>query len=67
MGMVIYKEDRVCWCCEYYDNMTGYCRNKKKYTHGIDNVCEKWNKAKDLREEKVERPDKKYKKISLFE
>ena len=64
--MVITKEDRACWCCEYYDNMTGYCRNKKHHTHAYDNICDKWLKGKDLREKRTKKTEKGYEKLKLF-
>lgn len=64
--MKITKDERDCSTCEYHNIMTGYCRSKNKYTHSYNEVCEKWLKAKELREKKAKRKDKAYKKERLF-
>lgn len=63
--MKITKEDRCCFNCKFWNTFTGYCKKHNGYTHGMDNICDKWKKHEDFIEHKPRK--KKLENLNLFD
>ena len=64
--MKIYKEDRCCTFCKFWNPMDAYCKKKDRHTHGMDNVCEQWKKAKEFVEHRPKMKKVKIERVSLL-